>query len=44
MKLGLSEETMSKLCSEALDEIDKEPEEDELLIKALKSQTKEQKA
>ena len=37
MKLGLSEETMTKWCKEALDEIDKDPEEDELLIKALKS-------
>ena len=37
MKLGLSEEMVSKWCKEALEEIDKDPEEDELLIKALKS-------
>ena len=44
IKLGLSEALVSELCLDALLEIDKDPDEDEILMKALKNQSKEQKA
>jgi hypothetical protein len=44
MKLGLKEELAIKWCEEALEAIEKDPEEEELLVKAIKNYSKEKKA
>ena len=44
VQLGVEEETANRVCDEALDSIEKEPDEQELLMTAIKNFTKEKKA
>ena len=44
MKLGLKEELAVKWCEEALAAIEKDPEDEELLVRAIKNYSKERKA